>query len=168
LRQFIVFGLREQVDRHPVRIGRGIGDDQHLRRAGHHVDADHAEHAALGGGDIGVAGADDLVHLRHRLRAVGQRRHGLGATDGEYAVHTGQAGRGQHQRVLLAARRRHHHDQFADAGHLGWQRIHQHRTRIGRLAAGYIEADAVERRHLLSQARAVGSVKSQDSDFCRS
>ena len=129
LRQFVVLGLGEQVDRHPVGIGRAVGDDQHLRRAGHHVDADDAEDAALGAGDVGVAGTDDLVHLRNGLRAVGQRRDGLRAADGEHAIDAGQMGSGQHQLRSSRRRRRHHHDQFPDAGHLGRNRVHQHRTR---------------------------------------
>ena len=156
LRQFVVLGLGEEVDGHPVRIARAVGDDQHFGGTGHHVDADGAEHAALGAGDVGVAGADDLVHLRNGLRAVGQRADGLGAADGEHAIDAGQMRRGQHQFVPLAARRRHHHDEFLDARHLGGNGVHQHRTRIGRLAAGHVEADAIERRDLLAQARAVG------------
>ena len=53
----------------------------HLRRAGHHVDADLAEHLALGGGDIGVAGADDLGDRRDGLGAVGERGDRLRAAD---------------------------------------------------------------------------------------
>ena len=34
---------------------------------------------------------------------------------------------------------------------LAGMRVHQHRRRVGRLAARHIEADAVERRHLLAQ-----------------
>ena len=60
-----------------------VGDDQHLGRAGDHVDADRAEDLALGGRDIGVAGADDLgdrrgssrCHRRAR-RSPARRRRG--------------------------------------------------------------------------------------------
>ena len=86
-----------------------IGDHQHFRGAGDHVDADLAEHQPLGGGDIGIAGADDLGHRRDGRGAIGQRRHRLRAAD---AVDFGDAAemrRRQHQRIELAVRRRHHH-----------------------------------------------------------
>ena len=60
LRGFVVLGLREQIGRDPVGIGGLVGEDQHFRRAGDHVDADLAEDAALGRRHPGVAGADDL------------------------------------------------------------------------------------------------------------
>jgi hypothetical protein len=89
LRELVVLGLGEEVHRHPVGVAGAIGDDQHFGGPGDHVDADGAEHAALGLGHIGVARADDLVHLRDGLRAVGQRRHRLRAADGEHAVDAG-------------------------------------------------------------------------------
>ena len=61
LRHLVVLGLREQIQRDPVRIGRRIGNDQHLRDAGDHVDADGAEDATLGGRDVGIARSADLV-----------------------------------------------------------------------------------------------------------
>ncbi len=60
LRAAAMLGLRQQIRRHPGRVGRSIGDDQHLGRSGDHVDAHRAEHLALGGGDIGIAGPHDL------------------------------------------------------------------------------------------------------------
>jgi hypothetical protein len=80
-----------------------VGNDQHFRRPGNHVDADRAEHAALRACDIGVARADDLVDLRNALRAVGQRRHRLRAADGEHTIHTGDRRGSQHQRIAFAA-----------------------------------------------------------------
>ena len=56
--------LAQQIGGDPVRIVGAIGDHQDFRRPGDAVDADLAEHFALGGGDIGIAGADDLVHRR--------------------------------------------------------------------------------------------------------
>ena len=156
LRQFVVFSLREEVHRHPVRIARAIGDNKDFRRTGHHVDTDDAEYPALGCGDIGVAGADDLVHLRHGLRTVGQRADRLGTAHGEYAVDAGQAGSGQHQLVVLATWRRDDHDQLLDTSHLGRNRVHQHRRRIGGLTARHVEADTVERGDHLAEHGAIG------------
>ena len=62
----------------------------------------------------------------------------------------------QHQLVLLAVRRRHYHDEFLDAGDFGRNRVHQHGTGVGGFAAGYVKADAVERRDLLAEPRAIG------------
>ncbi len=61
LRGRIVLGLRQEIGRDPVRIVVPVGDHQDFRRAGDQVDADLAEHAALGGRDIGVARPGDLV-----------------------------------------------------------------------------------------------------------
>eukprot|EP01022_Parablepharisma_sp_SALTPOND_P017907 TRINITY_DN290_c1_g1_i2.p1 TRINITY_DN290_c1_g1~~TRINITY_DN290_c1_g1_i2.p1 ORF type:complete len:1623 (-),score=570.02 TRINITY_DN290_c1_g1_i2:20056-24924(-) len=156
LRQLVVLGLREQVHGDPVGIGGTIADDQDFRGAGDHVDAHHAEHAALGGGHIGIAGADDLVHLRDGRGAIGQRADGLRAADGEDAVHAGNGGGRQHQFVLHAIRRGHDHDDFLHAGHLGRNRIHQHRRGIGGLATGHVDAHAIQRRDLLAQLGAIG------------
>ena len=141
--------LGKQIHRHPVGIRRAVGDYQHFGRPGHHVDADHTEHPALGRCDIGVAGTDDLVHLRHRLGAIGQCAHRLRAADGEHPVDAREMRGRQHQRIAFAVWAWHHHDQLADSGHLGRHGVHQHGAGIGGLAAGDIEADAIERRHLL-------------------
>ena len=73
---------------------------------GDHVDADRAEHLALGGGDIGVAGADDLGDRADGFRTVGQRGDRLRAADAVDFVDAGEVGGHQHQRVDAAARRR--------------------------------------------------------------
>ncbi len=62
LRALVVLGLRQQVDGDAARVGGAVGQDHHLGRPGDAVDADAAEHLALGLRDIGVAGADDAVH----------------------------------------------------------------------------------------------------------
>ncbi|MCY1526775.1 hypothetical protein D9M68_618150 [compost metagenome] len=152
----VVLGLGEQVHGDPVRIGAAVADHEDFRGAGDHVDADLAEHMALGGGDVDVARTDDLVDLRHALGAVGQRGHGLGAADGEDAVDTGDAGGGEDDLVDLATRGRHHHDHFGDAGDLGRNRVHQHRGRVGRLAARHVQAGAIQRGDLLAEHGAVG------------
>ena len=81
-----------------------VGEDQHLGRAGDHVDADLAEHQPLGRRDIGVAGPDDLGDRRDRRGAVGERRHRLRAADAIDLVDAGELRRRQHQRVELAVR----------------------------------------------------------------
>ena len=96
LRPAAVLGLGQQVGRDPRRVGGGIGDDQHLGRAGDHVDADGAEHLALGGGDVGVARADDLADRRDGLGAVGERADRLRAADAVDLGDAGDAGGGEH------------------------------------------------------------------------
>ena len=76
-----MLGLRQQIGGDPVGIAGVVGDDEHFRGAGDHVDADLAEHLPLGRGDIGIAGADDFRDRRDRRRAIGERRHRLRAAD---------------------------------------------------------------------------------------
>ena len=154
LRRLVVLGLRQQVDRDPGGVGVCVGDDQHLRRPGDHVDPDLAEHLPLGRGDIGIAGADDLVDRGDALGAVGQGRHRLGAADAVDLVDAGEPGRGQDQRVEHPVRRGHGHDQAVDAGDAGRQRVHQHRRRVGGGAARHIEAGRVDRRPAIAEANA--------------
>ena len=140
-----MLGLRQQVGGDPVGMTGAVGQDQHLRRPGDHVDADRAEHQPLGGRHIGVARADDLRHRLDRLGAVGERRHRLRAADAINLVDAGELGGCQHQRREPAVRRRHHHDEARHARDLGRHRIHQHRRRIGGGAARHIEADSLDR-----------------------
>ena len=151
LRQRIVLGLAEQIHRHPVGRRRAVGEDQDLARPGDHVDPDRAEDAPLGARDVGVARAGDLVHRRNRRRAVGERADRLRAADREQPVDARDRSRGEDQRVALAARHRRAHDDLADARDLGRHGVHQHARRIRREAAGDVDADALERRHLLAE-----------------
>jgi hypothetical protein len=89
----VVLGLAEQVERDPVGVVVGVGDHEDFGGACDHVDADLAEHAPLGGGDIGVAGAGDLVHRGDAFGAVGQCRNRLRPADPVDFVDPGQAGR---------------------------------------------------------------------------
>ena len=92
LRRRIMFGLGQEVGGDPVGIGRRIGEHQHFRRAGDHVDADRAEDAALGGRHIGVAGPDDLGDRGDGLGAIGERRDRLRAADAVNLVDAGETG----------------------------------------------------------------------------
>ena len=152
----IVFRLGKQVHGNPVRIGFAVAHHQNFRRAGDHVDAHLAKNLALGFRHVDIAGADNLVHRRHGVRAVGQGRHRLGATHRNKPVYPGDGRRRQHHIVELAPRRRRYHDDVLHARHLGGQGIHQHRAGIGRLATGHIDPCTVQRRHLLAQQGAIG------------
>ena len=151
----VVLGLGEQIHRQPVRIAVTVADDHDFRRAGDGIDADLAEDPALGRGHIGVTGADNLVHRPDGFGAVGQRGDGLRTADAVELVHASQVGRGLHDGAEHAIGRRCHHDDFSDTGHLGRNRIHQYGRGIGGLAAGDIDAHAVQRRDPLTQHVAV-------------
>ena len=81
-----VLGLSEQVGRAHLAVHAVVGDHQRLGRSREQVDADAAEQLPLGLRDIGVAGADDLVHARNRTRAVGHGRNRMRAADTEKAI----------------------------------------------------------------------------------
>src|SRR5438309_5049896 len=53
LRRSIMLGLRQQIGGDPGRVVFPIGDNQDLRGAGNHVDADTPKNAPLGGSDVG-------------------------------------------------------------------------------------------------------------------
>ena len=150
-----MFGLAEQVHRHPFGGRAAVGDDQDFRGAGDHVDADHAKYAPFGGGDVGVARAGDFIDLRDAFGAVGQRGNGLRAPDGEDLGHACHICRRQHDVVALALRRRHDHDDFRHAGDVRGHGVHDDCARICRLAAGNVDADAVQRGDLLAEQGAV-------------
>ena len=147
----IVLGLGQQVGGQHVRVGAVVGHHKYLARAGQLVDADLAEHLALGFIDVGVAGADDLVHRRHRGRAVGHGGNRLRAADAENAVGAGQVAAGDHGRVGIG---RQAGDHLVAAGHLGRHQRH-HWCRQDRVAAArHIGADALDRDHPVPQVHA--------------
>ncbi len=155
LRKLVVLRLREQVDCDPRRIRRSIGDHEDLRHAGDHVYADGPEHAPFRGRDIRIARAADLVDGRNGLRSVCKRSDRLRTPDREDPRDAREMRGCEHQRIAHAVRRRHDHDDLAHAGDLRRYGIHQHRRRIGRLAAGHVQAHAVDRGDSLAELGAV-------------
>ena len=106
----VVLGLGQEVGGDEVGPGRVVGDHQDLAGPRLHVHVAGPADQALGGGDVGVAGADDLVDPGHGLGAVGERRHRLGPADAEHPVDPGDLGGGEEGRVGLAPRRGRDHD----------------------------------------------------------
>ena len=147
MRGLVVLGLGEQVGGDPGRIVVAVGDHHHLRRARHHVDADLAEHLALGGGDIGIAGADDLGDGRDALGAVSERGDRLRAARRDRSRSTPASSAATSTSGLSAP---------FGAGTtmtmrgtpatLAGTRVHQHRARIARRAARHVEAGGGDRR----------------------
>ena len=139
--QLVVLGLAQQVCRHPGGVAAAVGQHQDLAGAGDHINAHLAEHLPLGGGNVDVAGADDLVHRRDGLGAVGQRGHGLCTAGLEDLGHTSGGGGGKDDRIhpAVLSGGGGHHD-LRHARDLGRDDIHQHSGGIGRRAAGHIHA----------------------------
>ena len=146
-----MFGLTEQIHGHPIGRGTAVGQHQNFTWPGNHVDTNLPKHPALGAGNIGITGAGDFVHARHRGRAIGQRRDGLRPTHRKRLGHARHVGCGQHQRVTLAVGRGHHHDHVAHPSHLGGHGVHEHTGGVRGFAAGYVYADTVEWRDFLPQ-----------------
>src|SRR5690606_29722168 len=103
--QRVVLGLADQVGGDVHRVGAVVGEDGDLGGAGLGVDAHHAAHQPLGGGDVDVARPGHQVHRRARVglvdpvAAVGEHRDRLGTAHRVHLVHTEQRAGGQHPRV---------------------------------------------------------------------
>ncbi len=102
LRQLVMFGLAEQVHRHPVGRCAAIGEHEDFTRPGDHVDADLAEHTALRARHIGVPRAGDLVDRGNRGGAIRECGNRLRTADREHPVHPGDRRGRQHERVAFA------------------------------------------------------------------
>ena len=127
-----------------------------LARPGDGVDGDGAEHLLFCLGDIGVAGADDLVHAGDALRAVGERGDCLRAADLIDAVHARELCRGEDGGIDAAVRpRRGHDDEHAAARELCRHAVHQQRRGICRRAVRHIQPHALDGRDLLTEHDAV-------------
>ena len=155
-----MLSLAEQVRRDPGRVRRAVGDDEDLAGPGDHVDIDKAEDLPLGFRDKGIAGANDLIDLRDRLRAISQGSDGLGAAGLEDPIHPGDLRRRQNdRRDTAAAGGGRDHDDLAAACQFSRDGIHQDRRGIGRCAAGDIQADFFDGRDLLAHDNAVPAGK---------
>ena len=140
-----VFGLRAEVGRDPLWLRGAVGDDHHFARAGEEVDAHEAEDLAFCFGDEGIARAENLVDRRDRARAEGHRGDGLDAADRVDLADAAEVERGEDVRIDLSVRSgRRAGAEFRDAGDLGGERGHQHRGDERDLAAGNVQAAALD------------------------
>ena len=96
-----MLGLTQQVGGHPGGVTAAVGQNQDLAGACYHVDAHLAKDLPLGSGDIDIARADDLIHRRDALGAVGQRGHGLCAAGLEDPGHACGGRGGEDDRIDL-------------------------------------------------------------------
>ena len=126
-----MLGLREQVERRQARVGAGGGDHEQVGRPGEAVDPDAAGDLALGLLHVEVAGPDDHVDGRDRLRAERQRGDRLRAA---HAVDLVGAAAARRRRGSRDARRG--DDDLLDAGRPGGGDAHDHRRRVRRRPPG--------------------------------
>ena len=148
----VVLGLGHQVDGDEGRHGALVGQDEDLAGTGEHVDADVTHDELLGGGHVGVAGADDLVDARYRVGAVRERGDRLSAADAVDLVDADLGCRRERVGVDRAVGRgRHDHDDLVDAGDDGGDGGHQHAGRVLGPTAGDVDARAADGRDLLAE-----------------
>ena len=74
-----VLRLRQQVRRGKFRLGRLIGQHQHLARSRQQINRHVAEQQPLGGDHVGVARAKNLLHAPDGGRAISHRGNRLRA-----------------------------------------------------------------------------------------
>ena len=148
----VVFGLGQQVGRDHGGVGRVVGEDHQLRRAGEHVDAHPAGDQLLGRGDVTVARSDDDVAGGHVARAVGQGRDGLGSAGGEQRVGAGYGCGGQGHGVGSGRGDPHLGHARGPRGHGG----HQHRGGQGEASPRRVAAGALPPARIRWPARPPG------------
>ena len=151
LRVRAVLGLRKQVGGHEIRRCAAVGNDQHFRRTGWHVNCRAVKtlaDLALGFGHKGIARAKNLVNLRDGLCAKGQRGNGLRTAHVKHLLHAAQF-RGVKDLVGNRRWRAEHH--FLTPGDTRRGRQHEYGGKQWGRAARDIKADRRNRaRHLLA------------------
>ena len=147
-----MFGLTEQVGGNEGGIGSFVGNHQNLGGAGDHIDGNFAVEQPLCGGDVGVAGADDLLHLADAFRAAGERGDTVDAAEAVDFGHAGKFHRVENCRM---------HRPVPPGRSDGNDLLHprgggdsggvDHRGNQGRGAARNVDADPVERFKFLPE-----------------
>ena len=140
-----MLGLAQQVGRAHLGVGRIVGDDEDLGRAGEQIDADPAVKLALGLGDIGVAGTDQHVDRAKRLGAERHRRDRLHAAQHVDFVGAGEMHRGDRLGMRHALVRRRAGGDVADPGDARGDDRHMRRGDHRIAPAGHVAADAADR-----------------------
>ena len=110
-----MFGLGQHIAGQHFRIAGAVGQSVNLGRAGQLINAHGAKHLPLGLIHKGIAGADDLHHLRHRSCAISHRRNRLRAADAENPVSPRQMAARNHRAVGVWRKTR---DYLIHPGHL--------------------------------------------------
>ena len=151
-----VLGLRQQIGGDELGRGGIVRKDRDLAGAGHHVEVHVAVHHPLRGSHVRPAGADDLLHLADRLRAVGHRANGLDAADLVDFVRAREVERIEKVRIHLPVpvRRSARHD-FEDARDARQRHGHERGRGQRRSTARDVDADARQRNKLLADQPAL-------------
>ena len=155
-----VLGLREEVGRDELGIGREVGDNLDLRRTGGHVYRHVAKaHPLLGGGYILVARSKYLIYFRDRLGPVG---HGRNRLTPAYLADEMDAGhlRGKEDGRMHSPvfPRRRTKDDLATPGNLRRNGKHQDRGEERSRSARDVQADFLDRHRLLPADYARGGL----------
>ena len=124
--QFVVFSLGQQIGGNMRRVAAAVVDHQNFTRPGDHIDINRAEDQALGRSDVNIARPGNLIDPWDGCRTIGQSGHGLGSTELENPIDSGNMGCRQNVRVDHTIRHWYHHDDLTNSGDLGRHRIHQH------------------------------------------
>ena len=120
-----MFSLRQQINGNPAGIILGIGDYQNFRGAGNRINANRAVDLPLGGGNIGIAGPDNLVDRCNGFGAIGQSGDSLRTANPPDFINTGNTGSRQHHRADKPVRRRNDNHPPLDPGNGRRHGIHQ-------------------------------------------
>ena len=151
LRIDAVLGLRQQVGGHKYGIGHLVGNDTHLRRPGGHVDGHVVQaYLLLGCHDILIAGAEDLVDLGYRLRAIGHGADSLYTANLENLADTSYASSHQDSRIDMSFAVGWGAEHYlAAAGNLCRSGQHQYRRKQRCCAAGNVKPHLLDGYALL-------------------
>ncbi len=146
-----MLGLREEIGSDEIGAGGVVRHHRDFARPGELIDRHRADDLALGLDDPGIAGAENLLHARDAVRAVGERGDGLGSADLIDLRRASGAERvGQH----FVYRGRRGYDDLAHPGQLGQRHGHDRGgdERCG--AAGNVDADPLDGIVLLAHGGA--------------
>ena len=94
-----MLSLSEQIGNDPVNPSTVIGDDQHFRGAGEHVDPNISINLFFSGRHKNIAWTTDFIHRSNGLGAVGHRRNGLRAAHDPNLINPSIMGRGEEDRA---------------------------------------------------------------------
>ena len=154
--QHVMLRLRKQIRGKVHRVRRFVRQNKNLARPRDHVDVHDAVQLFFCRGHINIARANDLVHPRDGLGAIGQRRRGLRSAHQENAVHSGDQRRrhdiGIRPAVLLGRRR---HNDLAHLRDFRRDCVHQNGRGVCRRATGDVNADTMQPAHPLAHQNAV-------------
>ena len=88
-----MLGLTQKVGSNKLGIAVSIGNNAYLRRSGRHINSHIVQaHLLLGSHDILISGAENLVNIWNRLRAIGHCADSLNTTGFEYLAHSSNLG----------------------------------------------------------------------------